>query len=196
MSSAPGVTDALAGARYQPPLIRNGKSVLLLGAAGRLGERILVRLLGTPEYRRVHVMAEDAMPSTEPKLSPLTDADWTMPIDHVIAVVSEHPETVIPVSRKRTEIYSLLSPSAVLPLAQRAGALGVSRFMLVTPTDVLSRPAAIYAQLANLMEAELHRIGFDSLLLVRPSDHEIRLRQGGPGARHGRGAGWIEHYRS
>lgn len=183
MMAPPSVADALAGARYQPPVADAAKTVLLAGAAGRLGERILVRLLGTAEYRQVHVMAEDTLPSTEPKLAPLTVSQWSHPVDHVIAVVSEDAVVEQQGLRKRTEIYSSLPPSAILPLARQAANLGVRRFVLVTPTDVLFQPAAVYAQLANLMEVELHRIGFESLLLVRPSGNEVRRRHGNMGER-------------
>ena len=177
MKPAPTVADALAGARYQAPRPNNQKTVLLAGAAGRLGERILTRVLGAQEYQRIFVLASDEMRSTEAKLTALSFDQWRHRIDHVIAVVADAGTHAMPHGRKRTEIFSSLTPDQVLSVAQRAKSLGVSRFMLVTPINVLSQPAAVYAQLANLMEADLHQLGFESLLLVRPSDHEIRQRQ-------------------
>lgn len=176
--SSPSLQDALAGARYSPPLTAQSKSVLVAGAAGRLGERILTRLLGASEYSRVFVLASDTVPSTEAKLTAVTQSNWAHRVDHVIAVVGEHVDEVPGVRRKRTDIFSALTVDDVLPLALQAKALGIRSFMLVTPTDVLSQPSAIYAQLSNLMESELHQIGFDSLVLVRPSNHELRRRRG------------------
>lgn len=175
----PTVADALAGARYQAPRQSEMKSVLIAGAAGRLGERILARVLGAPHYERIYVLASEAMASTEAKLTALRQSDWDSQVDHVIAVISEHDNCVALPARNRTEVFSALTAEQVLPLALQAKSLGASRFMLVTPTNILSQPSAVYAQLANLMEAELHRIGFDALLLMRPSDREIRLRQQG-----------------
>jgi len=175
MSASPTVIDALAGARYQAPALNSRRSVLVAGAASRLGERVLARALGTQEYQHIFVLAAEAIPSTESKLTALTQSDWAFGVDHVIAVVGDgNPDAS---RRKRTDVFSTLSVDEVLPLALRAKSLGVSRFMLVTPTNVLAQPSAIYAQLANLMESDLHEIGFDSLVLVRPSDHEIRQRQ-------------------
>jgi hypothetical protein len=179
----PTVADALAGARYQTPAAHLLKTALLVGAVGRLGERILARLLATPEYRYVYVMAEYAMPSTEPKLRPLTTNEWTFRVDHVIALIGEHAGSGIAGSRNRTEVFSALGPNEILPLAQQAKLLGATSFTLVTPIDIFSQPAALYAQLANLTEAELHQIGFESLLLVRPSDAVLRQRQSGIGKR-------------
>jgi hypothetical protein len=178
MKIIPTVADALAGARYPVPVQPDRKSVLVAGASGRLGERVLARVLGTLQYHRIYVLASEAMPSTEAKLTALRQSDWTFRADHVIAVISEENKKRLP-ARSRTEVFSMLTADQVVPLACHAKSLGVSRFMLVTPTNILSQPSAVYAQLANLMEAELHRIGFDSLLLVRPSDHEIRQRQRG-----------------
>ncbi len=175
----PTVADALAGARYLVPGKARQKTVLVVGAAGRLGERVLVRMLGAPGYHKIYVLAANDMPSTEAKLCPITLSSWTTQIDDVIAVVSESTEPSVGLPRKRTEIFSSLSADTVLSLAQQAKALGARRFILVTPTDVLAQPAAIYAQLSNLMEARLHHIGFESLVLVRPSDFEVRNRQSG-----------------
>jgi hypothetical protein len=183
MSSAPTLADALAGARYQAPGKAIKKTVLLAGAAGPLGERILTRLLGAQEYQCIYVLASEPMRSTEAKLTALTFDEWYCRVDHVIAVVSEQSPNVVLHARKRTEIFSSLTPDQVLPLARHAKSLDVSRFMLVTPTNVLAQPAAVYAQLASLMEADLHQLGFESLLLVRPSDHEIRQRRNSIGKR-------------
>ncbi len=180
----PTVADALAGARYQVPAHAGRKSVVIAGAAGRLGERVLARVLGTPHYHRIYALASEVMPSTEAKLIALRQSEWTSTVDDVIAVVGEgNANSALPSRRNRTEAFSALTVDQVLPLAIHAKSMGASRFMLVTPTNILSQPSALYAQLANLMEVELHRIGFDSLLLVRPSDHEIRQRQKGLPAR-------------
>jgi uncharacterized protein YbjT (DUF2867 family) len=179
----PTVADALAGARYQAPVALSHKSVLVIGAAGRLGERVLTRLLGDSRYQRIYVLAVNKMPTTEPKLFPMLGSEWHSQIDDVIAIVDDGTQPHMASTRKRTEIFSSVAIDAVLSLAQQAKALGTKRFMLVTPTEILLRPAAIYAQLANLMEVELHQLGFESLLLVRPSDHEVRQRQSGLAAR-------------
>ena len=176
---SPTVAEALAGARYQPPMQSERKSVPVAGAAGRLGERVLARVMGAPCYNRIYVLASEAMPSTEAKLTALRQSEWASRVDHVIAVVAEQNYGAALPVRNRTEVFSTLAADQIVPLALQAKSLGVSKFMLVTPVNILSQPSAVYAQLANVMEAELHRIGFDSLLLVRPSDHEIRLRQKG-----------------
>lgn len=176
----PTATAALAGAGYQPPASTTRKTVLLAGAAGKLGERILARLLGMPEYQRIYVLSVSEMPSTEPKLFPMTAAQWTGQIDDVIAVVDDSGSAdQAHAGIKHTDIFSSLVPDAILPLAQHAKASGASRFMLVTPIGILLQPAALHAQLASPMEVQLHQVGFDSLLIVRPSDHETRQRHTG-----------------
>jgi hypothetical protein len=179
----PTITDALAGARYQAPAVSQ-PSVLIAGAAGRLGERVLAHLLGCGKYRRIHALAAEPMRSTESRLHALTLAQWNERVDHVVAVIDDRePASPAVVSRRRTEVFCPLASGDVPELARRAEALGVARFMLVTPVNVLSQPAAIHAQPANQMEMQLHRMRFESLLLVRPSDHEIRLRRSGIGQR-------------
>jgi hypothetical protein len=175
----PSVADALAGAQFQAPAKAVKPTVLIAGADSRLGERILERVLGSGAYSRIHVLTADAMPSTEKRLDAVTLDEWTVRVDHVIAVVDDRdPAQASPIPRKRTEIFSALAIEDVPELARRADALGVRRFMLVTPLDPWSRPAALYAQLSNAMEAELHRLSFEALLLVRPSRQGGRRRQG------------------
>jgi hypothetical protein len=186
MNSAPTVADVLAGARRahpKPAVQAIGKTVLVAGARGRLGERILARLLASSAYREVYVTASDVMPSTEAKLTALTGDDWRAQIDQVIAVPGIEQAADNPFNRRRTEVFSALAPDGILPLARHARAMGATRFMLVTPIDVMLQPAALRAHLGNLTEAELHRMGFESLLLVRPSDTELRRRQGNLGQR-------------
>jgi hypothetical protein len=175
----PSVADALAGAQFQAPAQAKRPSVLIAGADSRLGERILERVLGSGEYSRIHVLAADAMRSTESRLTALSFDEWTTRVDHVIAVVDDRDHgSAHLVPRKRTEIFSSLAVKDVPDLARRAEALGVVRFMLVTSTDPWSRPAAMHAQLANVMEAELTRLQFESLLLVRPAQYGMRHRSG------------------
>jgi hypothetical protein len=180
MSRAPTVADAIAGAQRPIPVATSssGKTVLVAGASGRLGERILAGVLASPAYRKVYVMAADPMPSTEPKLAAVTAFDWTTQIDHVIVVPGIDEAHDTPFNRRRTEVFSSLAPDQVLPLARHARAMGASRFMLVVPLDVMLQPAALRSQVSNLTEAELHQMGFETLLLVRPSDAETRRRRG------------------
>jgi hypothetical protein len=174
------VADALAGARYQAPAPQRTRTVLVAGAAGRLGERVLAHVLACRDYRHIYVLASEPLRSTENRLQAVSASHWNTRVDDVIAIVGEHETASLPAApRKRTGIFSMLTADDVPSLAQQAEMLGVARFMLVTPTDVLSQPAAIYAQLANLMEESLHRLRFESLLLVRPSDQEIRSRRAG-----------------
>jgi hypothetical protein len=156
------------------------KTVLIAGAASRLGERILTRALGAPNYREVFVLGTDDMPSTEPKLNVITEAAWSSPIDHVIVVVGTGQAPAVSTNGRRTDVFSPITADQVLPLARHARALGATRFMLVTPIDVLLQPAVLRSRVGNMMEADLHAMGFESLLLVRPSDTELRQRRGGP----------------
>lgn len=179
MSPSPTIADALAGADYIPSMCVRQKTALVAGAAGKLGERILARLLSSPEYRCVYALASNSMLSTEPKLTALLGKDWNFPIDDVIAVAGDEAGALPLSSRRRTEVFSILQSHEVMPLARQAHANGTTRFMAITPVNVLMQPAALYGGLANIMEAELHQLKFASLILVRPSSNELRRSQQG-----------------
>jgi|GEM_PF-6232187 len=166
----PSVADAIAGAQHPGQRAPKKPTVLVAGAAGRLGERILSRLLGSGDYSRIYVLANDDMRSTESRLTAVTLDHWNERVDHVIAVVEDRDAGGLAhIARKRTDIFSALEAAEVPAIAQRAESLGVARLMVVTPGDPGARPAAIYAQLANVMEADLARLQFEALLLVRPA---------------------------
>jgi len=172
MSVPVTVADALAGARYAPSQ-HAGKTALIAGAAHKLGEQVLNRLLSNPAYRRVYVLASNSLPSTEPKLTALQATDWNFQIDDVIAVVSEEVREPAYVARQRTAVFTPLLIQELMALARLARAKGAMRFMSITPINVLMQPAALHGGLASLMESELHQLGFSSLFLVRPSDREL-----------------------
>ncbi|MDB5798553.1 MAG: Nucleoside-diphosphate-sugar epimerase [Paucimonas sp.] len=189
MASGPSLDQALAGARFTPPVAESrSRTVLLAGAAGRLGERMLARLLGCPTYCRIQVLADAPMPSTERKLGVVVASACDFTVDDLVLVVSGDAaapsrQPGAPGRGLRTQVYSACPMEAVLPMARQARAAGVSRLMLVTPVHVLGQPAALYAQIATLAEAELHQMGFESLVLVRPTDLALRARRSGWGAR-------------
>lgn len=178
MSVPPTVADALAGARYAPASAA-GKTALVAGASSKLGERVLGRLLSSPAYRRVYALAANPMPSSEPKLMALSVAEWDFPIDDVIAVVDAAAGGPAFSARQRSAAFTGLPLQELMPLARSARLKGAPCFMAVTPINVLAQPAALYGGLANLMEAELHQLGFASLFPVRPSDRELHRRRRG-----------------
>lgn len=178
--------QALAGAQFTPPAAgQTARSVLLAGAAGRLGERILARLLGDMAYQTIHVLADIPLASTERKLRAVALPDWNFPVHDLVAVVSEPdagagtPGAGLARHGTRTGVYSPLHAGQLPDLARRARQLGVRRLMLVTPVDVLGQPSALHARIATLAEVELHQLGFESLILVRPGDHALRRQRRG-----------------
>jgi len=126
MSVGPTISDALAGARYEQPSGKPTKTALVAGAAGRLGERVLAHMLAASEYQRIYALASNPMTSTEPKLATVTMAEWTFPVDHVIAIPGEEAGNPAVRVRKRTEVFSSLSSDQVVPLARLAKAVGAT----------------------------------------------------------------------
>lgn len=158
------------------------RTALLMGAGGRLGERMLDQLLGQPAYDKVYAWSRQPVSGTVLKLVSVETPD-ALRADDVYCVVGHADDHL-----RRTEAYQTVAEEDVLALAQRVLANGAQRFILVTPVSAFSQPAALHNKLQNVAELELAALPFESLLVVRPSTWGMGRSQEGWFSRMVRGA--------
>lgn len=158
------------------------RTALLMGAGGRLGERMLDQLLGQTAYDKVFAWSRQPVSGTVLKLVCVESPD-TLRADDVYCVVGSTDDHL-----RRTEVYQTVNEDAILGLAQRVLANGAQRFILVTPISAFSQPSALHNKLQNVAELELAALPFETLLVVRPSTWGMGRQQEGWFARLVRGA--------
>jgi hypothetical protein len=158
------------------------RTALLMGAGGRLGERMLDQLLGQPAYDKVYAWSRQPVSGTVLKLVCVETPD-ALRADDVYCVVGIGDDHL-----RRTEVYHTVAETEVLDLARRVLANGAQRFILVTPISAFSQPAALHNKLQNIAELELAALPFEVLLVVRPSTWGMARPQEGWFARMVRGA--------
>lgn len=168
--------SGLAGAARAPAAASALPQALLLGAAGSLGEALMARLLASSSYARIHVGVERAMPSTSSRFAALPlndDAPWPPARDAFLCETP--PETPL----RADAAIRPLAPAQMLTAARAARAAGVSRLVLVAPLAAVLQLSGAVRTLNQTDEIELVRLGFETLVIVRPTEQESDAPAGG-----------------
>ncbi len=158
------------------------RTALLLGAGGRLGERMLDQMLGQAEYERVYAWSRQPVNGTVLKLVSVDTPD-ALRADDVYCIIGSSDDM-----SRHTGVYHTISEDDILALAQQVLANGARRFVLVTPISAFVQPAALHSKLQNIQELDLAALPFESLVIVRPSTWSMAQRHDGWFTRMMRGA--------
>jgi hypothetical protein len=177
---------SIHGGQSLETLARPGEAArptaLLYGACGTTGELLLTGLLGGGHYAGVVAVTRLPLPSTTPKLTVHFRADGaalSLPFaDEAYLVIGEHNSFY-----RRDEAFRALGSDELLLVAQAARAAGIARLAVVAPVAIYSHSSVFRHNLMNLAEYDLHRLGFDTLVLVRPAAPEKFARGGNWGKR-------------
>ncbi len=162
-----------AAASSPPPAPAPAPNAILLGAVGSLGEALMARLLASSAYSKVYVGVERAMPSTSSRFAALpvpegaaSPAPWPLAADCFLCETP--PETPL----KPGAPIRAFAAGQLLDLARQAKAAGVKRFVLVAPLAAALQLSGAVRTLSQTDEIELVGLGFESLVIVRPSAEE------------------------
>ena len=159
-------------------------TALIMGACGATGEVLLNALLAGDHYEAVIAVTRLPLPSTTRKLrvhyapegraAPLD----LPPADAAFLVIGKHNSYY-----RRDEAFRALRFEDLADAARAARAAGIPRLAVVAPVAIYSHSSAFRNSLMNLTEHELHKLGFDTLVLVRPAAPEKFVRHGHWGKR-------------
>jgi hypothetical protein len=140
------------------------RTALALGLVGGLGEELLAALMAAPEYRAVHVAVTQALGSAAPKFRPwLIGRGVVLADDAFVGITGE--ETFVP-SASPIRRYG---EDEVLAAARTAREAGATTLVLVAPLPALLQMGEATRTLASVDEVALVAMGFERLILVRPS---------------------------
>lgn len=170
--SADPLHMALRGALHEAPgPARSGlRDVLLVGAGGTLGSALLSELLAGGGFRRVQALVEGPLASAVRGLVPLHRAQL-----EATALGGTGPDTACLVfergrhSNGRDEAFTAPAPDALAAWGRRLQAAGVRRLLVVVPHAPSLLPAALQGGFASEDEHALAALGFEQLMVLRPS---------------------------
>ncbi|MGB2816202.1 MAG: hypothetical protein WBC37_03180 [Burkholderiaceae bacterium] len=140
------------------------RSALALGVVGALGEELLAGLVGGGRYATVHVGVDQAIGSATARFRPWVVGDGVVLADDAYICVTGD-ETFVP---KATPMHRVAAVDAVTA-ARTARDCGASRLVLVSPLPALLQLNAASHTLSSASEVEISQMGFQTLLVIRPT---------------------------
>jgi uncharacterized protein YbjT (DUF2867 family) len=145
-------------------------TVLLAGATGLVGRALLAQLAVDEGVARVHALLRRAPAPWPPsaRIAPLV-VDFTAlpampPADEAFCTLG----TTIGVAGSQAA-FRAVDFDAVLSFARAAQAAGVRRFAVVSALGADAKSSVFYNRVKGEMEAALGALGFDALVIARPS---------------------------
>ena len=141
---------------------------LLAGATGLVGQAILALLLADRRYTTVHVVGRRAPSLQHPKLvvhisASLTDCACPVVDDVFIAL-----GTTIKVAGSKAG-FKAIDGDAVVAIASSAKTAGATRLAVVSAMGASAQSGVFYNQIKGEMEAAVGQLGFETLVIARPS---------------------------
>ena len=144
------------------------RTALVAGATGLVGQAVLTLLLADTRYSAVHVVGRRAPGVYHPKLtahitSSLTE--WASPVvDDVYIALG----TTIKVAGSQAA-FKAIDHDAVVAIARSAKAAGATRMAVVSAMGADATASVFYNRVKGEMEAAVLKIGFETVVLARPS---------------------------
>jgi hypothetical protein len=140
------------------------RSALALGMVGALGEELLSMLVGSSDYRAVHVAVTQPIGSATARFAPWIPGHGVVAADDAFVCIAA-PDALVPKGSPMQRVDA----DAVLAAGRTARQCGASRLVVVSPLSALLQLNAAAHTLANEAEVELAALGFETLIIVRPA---------------------------
>ena len=131
---------------------------------GALGEEILAGLVGGSRYVTVHVAVEQWIGSAAARFKPWIPGQGVVVADDAYICITG-PETFVPKASPMLRIRL----EGVAKAARTARDCGAKRLVLVAPLPALLQLNAASHTLSSAGEVEIAEMGFETLLVIRPT---------------------------
>ena len=146
------------------------KTLLLAGATGLIGHDALRQALALPRLQAVHALVRrvPSSPAQDPRLHWLRVDFQALPaLPRCDAALCALGTTIRTAGSQAA--FRAIDFDAVVAFARAARAAGVARFAVVSALGADAGSAVFYNRVKGEMEAALQVLGFDTLLVARPS---------------------------
>jgi uncharacterized protein YbjT (DUF2867 family) len=145
------------------------RSVLIAGASGLVGREILQGLLSDDSVAVVHSLGRRELPLQHVKLTQhRVDFSKALPALPSVGEAFVALGTTIKVAGSQ-EAFRAVDFDAVVAVAKTAKAAGATRLGVVSAMGADPRSRIFYNRVKGEMEAALTALGFDTLVIARPS---------------------------
>ena len=170
--------------------VNHGRVVLVAGATGLVGREILAALLADKTVAAVHCIGRRAIDVKHPKLTSHVvelNALPTLPkVDECFIALG----TTIKVAGSQAA-FQAVDLDAVVAVASAALSSGAKKLGVVSAMGADARSRVFYNRIKGEMEQSLARMGFNSLVIARPSLIDGDRAALGQSERAGEGVGLL-----
>jgi hypothetical protein len=154
----PGAAAAIPGAAASP------RTALAIGLVGALGEALLAQLVGGSHYAATYVAVDSPISSATARFRPWLPGRGVIAVDDAyIGLTGE--ETFVPAG----SVLTRCSEDGLLDAAALARRCGARRLTVVAPLSALLQMNPAARVLAPQAQIALREMGFEHLLIVRPT---------------------------
>jgi hypothetical protein len=157
-----------AGARLRTQVLGAERVALALGMTGALGEELLAALVGSPNYRLIHVAVKQSIVSAASKFHPWVVGSSPVTADDAYVCVTDDAVPLphnTPLQRYGSE--------QLLAAARAARDAKVRRLVVIAPLSALLQLNAASHSVSSEQELALVEMRFETLVIVRPTRDEI-----------------------
>ena len=144
------------------------RSAFLIGAAGRLGEAVLNRLIAEPQYSAVHVATKAPIEMGIRQLSGAADGQWPR-VDDAYLVIHQPDEPFASSYFGRHDAFSTIEYPSLETVAPTLEALGIKRICILAPLSAYQQMSGAAATILGEGEMAFYRARFEAIHIVRPT---------------------------
>jgi uncharacterized protein YbjT (DUF2867 family) len=167
-----------------------GRVAVVAGATGLVGQEVLAVLLADKAYRSVHLVGRRALQQGNPRLTQQVVDFAALPrlpkADEVYIALG----TTIKVAGSKAA-FRAVDFDAVVAVGRAARASGATKLGVVSAMGADGKSAVFYNQVKGEMEEALVSLGFQSLVIARPSLLVGARETLGQPVRHGERIGMV-----
>lgn len=163
------VSTAWAGADAAAAVaVAGARTVLVAGASGLVGREILQGLLADDTVAAVHTLGRRPLPLQHPRLTQHAVDFTALPALPAADEAYIALGTTIKVAGSQ-QAFRAVDFDAVVAVATAAKAAGARRLGVVSAMGADARSGIFYNRVKGEMEGALSALGFDTLVIARPS---------------------------
>lgn len=157
-----------ASVSTSPDAVAGGRRVLLAGASGLVGRELLQELLADASIARVHALVRRELAGTHPKLTQHIVDFAALPALPAVDEAYIALGTTIKAAGSQAA-FRAVDADAVLAVARAAHGAGAQRLGVVSAMGADAHSGVFYSRVKGETERALAQLGFDTLVIARPS---------------------------
>ena len=147
------------------------KIAIVAGASGLIGKELVQKLINSDQYRLIYVLSRKKSGLVNDKIRELVidfenigQLKFDEPIDHVFCTLG----TTMKQAGSR-ENFRKVDYEYIIALANLGKQHGASKFIVISAMGANSKSAVFYNKIKGMTEDALKNIGFNQLIILRPS---------------------------